>query len=68
MTVRHSPSYSSNSQGSVERLHRTLLGQIRVVKAQVESNYGMTVSTLDSTTCSMDGKSLRHPLRRLHML
>ena len=29
MTVRHAPSYSSNSQGSVERLHRTLLGQIR---------------------------------------
>ena len=23
MTVRHAPSYSSNSQGSVERLHRT---------------------------------------------
>ena len=45
MTARHSPSYSSNSQGSVERLHRTLLGQIRVVKAQVESNYSMTMST-----------------------
>ena len=45
MTVRHSPSYSSNSQGSIERLHRTLLGQIRVVKAQVESNYSMTMST-----------------------
>ena len=44
MSVRHSPSYSSNSQGSVERLHRTLLGQIRVVKAQVESNYSMTMS------------------------
>ena len=45
MSVRHSPSYSSNNQGSVERLHRTLLGQIRVVKAQVESNYSMTMST-----------------------
>ena len=45
MTVRHSPSYSSNSQGSVERLHRTLLGHIRVVKAQVESNCSMTMST-----------------------
>ena len=40
MTVRHSPSYSSNSQGSVERLHRTLLG-----KAQVERNYSTTMST-----------------------
>ena len=45
MTVPHSPSYSSNSQGSVERLHRTLLGQIRVVKAQVESNYSISMST-----------------------
>ena len=45
MTVRHAPSYSSNSQGSVGRLHRTLLGQVRVVKAQVESNYSMTMST-----------------------
>ena len=45
MTVRHSPSYSSNSQGSVERLHRTLLGQIRIDKAQVESNYSITMST-----------------------
>ena len=68
MTVRHAPSYSSNSQGSVERLHRILLGQVRVVKAQVESNYSMTMSTealsttLDSTTRSMGGKSLRHPL------
>ena len=47
MTARHAPSYSSNSPGSVERLHRTLLGQIRVFKAQVESNYSMTTSTKD---------------------
>ena len=45
MTVRHALSYSSNSQGSVEQLHRTLLGQVRVVKAQVESKYSMTMST-----------------------
>ena len=45
MSVRHSPSYSSNSQGSVERLHRTLLGQIGVAKAQVASNYSMIMST-----------------------
>ena len=36
---------SSNTQGSAERPHRTLLGQIRVVKAQVESNYSMTMPT-----------------------
>ena len=45
MTVRHAPSYSSNSQGSVVRLHSKLLGQVRVVKAQVESNYSITMST-----------------------
>ena len=45
MTVGRAPSYSSSSQGSVERLHRTLLGQVRVVKAPVESNYSMTMST-----------------------
>ena len=44
MTVRHSPAYSSNSQGSVERLHRTLLGQIRTFKAQVERNYRTTLN------------------------
>ena len=50
MTVQHSPSYSSNGQGSIERLHRTLLGQMRVVKAQVESNYSMTIHKALSTT------------------
>ena len=35
MTVRHAPSYSSSSQESVERLHQTLLGQVR----------GITMST-----------------------
>ena len=49
MTIRHSPAYSSNSQGSVERLRRTLLGQIRTFKAQVERNYGTTLN-------------LKHPL------
>ena len=43
MIVRHSPAYSSNSQGSVERLHRTLLGQIRTFKAQVERGITLNV-------------------------
>ena len=46
MTVRRAPSDSSNSQGSVERLRRTPLGQVRVVKAQVESNYSSPQSTV----------------------
>ena len=44
MTVQHSPAYSSNSQGSVERLHRTLLGHIRTFKTQVERNYKITLN------------------------
>ena len=48
VTVRHSPAYSSNSRGSVERLHRTLLGQIRTFKAQVERNYGITLNVKHS--------------------
>ena len=44
MTVRHSPAYSSNSQGSVEGLHRTLLGPTRTFKAQVDRNYGITLN------------------------
>ncbi len=39
VTVRQSPAYSSQSQGSVERFHRTLMGQVRTLKAQLESNY-----------------------------
>ena len=43
------------------------------LKAQAEqlqrdSVHKALSTTLDSTTCSIDGKSLRHPLRRLHKL
>ena len=36
ITVRQAPAYSSQSQGSVERLHRTLVGQIRTLRAQLQ--------------------------------
>ena len=31
ITVRQSPTYSSQAQGSVERFHQTLMGQIRTL-------------------------------------
>ena len=39
MTVRFSPAYSSQSNGNVERYHRTLTGQIRTLREQVQQNY-----------------------------
>ena len=42
--VRQSPAYSSQSQGSIERYHRTLLGQVRTLTQQVTDNYGITIS------------------------
>ena len=40
IAVRQSPAYTSPAQGSVERFHRTLMGQIRALKLQLENNYG----------------------------
>ena len=45
ITVRQSPAYSSQSQGSVERFHRTLMGQVRTLKAQVEHNYNIRLTS-----------------------
>jgi hypothetical protein len=36
--VRQSPAYSSQAQGSVDRFHRTLMGQIRTPRAQLQQN------------------------------
>ena len=49
ITTRNSGAYSSQSQGRVERAHRTLLAQIRTLKAQIRQNYNR-----DS--------SIKHPL------
>ena len=45
ITVRQSPAYSSQSQGSVERFHRTLMGQVRTMKAQLEANYDISITS-----------------------
>jgi len=38
IAVRQSPAYTSQAQGSVERFHRTLMGQVRALKLQLENN------------------------------
>ena len=45
IAVRQSPAYSSQSQGSVERFHRTLMGQVRTLKAQLETNYDIIITS-----------------------
>ena len=39
ITVRQTPTYSSNSQRSVERFHRTLFGQVKSLREQVTASY-----------------------------
>ena len=41
--VRQSPTYSAQSQGSVERYHRTLIGQVRALIQQVSTNYDIHI-------------------------
>ena len=42
ISVRHSPAYSSQSQGSIKRLHRTLFEQVRILKEQIRQCYNIS--------------------------
>ena len=44
VAVRPSAAYSSQSQGSIQRFHRTLIEQIRTLRAQVQQNYDRNIS------------------------
>ena len=39
LAIGQAPAYTSQAQGSVERFHRTLVGQVRALKLQLENNY-----------------------------
>ena len=45
IAVRQSPTYTSQAQGSVERFHRTLMGQVRALKLQLENNYNTRLTS-----------------------
>ena len=45
ITIRQSPAYSSQAQGSVERFHRTLMGQVRALKLQLENSYNTRLTS-----------------------
>ena len=74
ITVRQSPAYSSQSQGSVERFHRTLMGtsqniesttrnQLRRQHYKSTSNY-----TMACTTRSLPAQQIRNTCRWQHKL
>ena len=44
IAVRQSPTYSPQSHGSVERFHRTLMGQVRALLQQVSTNYDIQIT------------------------
>ena len=43
---RQSPAYSSQSQGSIERFHRTLFNQVRTLTAQLKDNYKLNIISI----------------------
>ena len=47
ITVRQSPAYSSQSQGSIERFHRTLFNQVRTLTAQLRNNYKLNIISIN---------------------
>ena len=45
IAVRQAPTYTPQAQGSVERFHRTLMGQVRAIKLQLENNYNIHLTS-----------------------
>jgi hypothetical protein len=55
-TLRSTPAYSHESNGSIERFHHTIMAQFRVLKATVQRMYGVVIRPHDLIT----GWMLRH--------
>ena len=74
LAVRQAPAYTSQAQGSVERFHRTLMGQVRALKLQLENNYRIHLTSkhshhaMDGETRSIPPEQVRRTLRRQHQL
>ena len=66
ITVRQAPAYSSQSQGSVERLHRTLVGQIRTLRAQLQNR--SATGALDGQACGIPPQQVPSTQRWQHQL
>ena len=74
ITTRNSGAYSSQSQGGVERAHRTLFAQIRTLKAQIRQNYNRDIHNetsthaLDSSTQCIHHEQVRSSQQWMHKL
>ena len=77
LRLRHqvSPPYSHQSQGRVERFHRTLQEQIRTIRYQWAAHLGIRASALPpeslpwiSPTCCVHRQPLHHSQQRCHQL
>ena len=72
--VRQSAAYNSQSQGSVERFHRTLISQIRSLRAQVKQYYDRDINceqplkAVASTAFQLLAQPLPHSQRWQHQL
>ena len=47
ISVRQSPAYSSQSQGSIERFHRTLFNQVRTLTTQLNNNHKLNIISVN---------------------
>ena len=45
IALRQSPAYTLQAQGSVEHFHRTLVGQVRALKLQLENSYNTRLTS-----------------------
>ena len=45
ITIRQAPTYTSQAQGSAEGFHRTLMGQVRTLKSQLQNNYDIRLTS-----------------------
>ena len=50
ISVRQSPAYSSQSQGSIERFHRTLFNQVRTLTAQLKNFFKLNIISTNHPT------------------
>ena len=73
ISVRRASAYSSQSQSSVERFHRTLMGQVRTLKTQMQNNYPAPDKPTPNHAMACPPRSVpahkvRRPQQRQHKL
>ena len=74
VNIRQSPAYSSQSQGRIERFHRTLMGQVRALVQQSDHKLQPYIErttsdhAVDRTACGLATEQVCHAQRRKNKL